>query len=56
LIESGTLPKQVRDAVVAFISERKNGLISGRTGSGKTTLMKALLDHIPLQERLIVIE
>lgn len=56
LIDSGTLPKQVRDAVVCFIGERKNGLISGGTGSGKTTLMKALLDHIPLQERLIVIE
>ena len=29
---------------------------SAATGSGKTTLMKALLDHIPLHERLIVIE
>jgi pilus assembly protein CpaF len=56
LIETGTLPEQVRDAVVRFIGDRKNGLISGGTGSGKTTLMKALLDHIPLQERLIVIE
>ena len=35
---------------------RKNGIISGGTGSGKTTLMKALLDHVPLHERLIVIE
>jgi len=56
LIESGSLPRQVRDTAVRFIGERKNGLISGGTGSGKTTLMKALLDHIPLRERLIVIE
>ena len=56
LIESGTLPTEIRDAVVRFIGERKNGIISGGTGSGKTTLMKALLDHIPLHERLIVIE
>ena len=28
----------------------------GGAGSGKPTLMKALLDHVPLQERLIVIE
>ena len=56
LIASGSLPEQIRDAVVGFIGERKNGIISGGTGSGKTTLMKALLDHIPMQERLIVIE
>jgi pilus assembly protein CpaF len=56
LIASGSLPEQIRDAVVGFIAQRKNGIISGGTGSGKTTLMKALLDHIPLHERLIVIE
>ena len=56
LIQSGSLPEQIRDAVVSFIGERKNGIISGGTGSGKTTLMKALLDHVPMQERLIVIE
>ena len=56
LIQSGSLSESVRNTVVRFIGERKNGLISGGTGSGKTTLMKALLDHIPLQERLIVIE
>ena len=56
LIASGSLPEQIRDAVVGFIAERKNGIISGGTGSGKTTLMKALLDHVPLHERLILIE
>ena len=56
LIASGSLPEHVRDTVVHFIGERKNGIISGGTGSGKTTLMKALLDHVPLDERLIVIE
>ena len=56
LVASGSLPDAVRDAVVRLIGERKNGIISGGTGSGKTTLMKALLDHVPLHERLIVIE
>jgi pilus assembly protein CpaF len=56
LISSGSLPVEIRDTVVGFIGQRKNGIISGGTGSGKTTLMKAFLDHVPLHERLIVIE
>jgi pilus assembly protein CpaF len=56
LIASGSLPEEIRDSVIGFIAERKNGIISGGTGSGKTTLMKALLDHVPLHERLIIIE
>jgi pilus assembly protein CpaF len=56
LIASGSMPKEVRDLVVSLIMQRKNGIIAGGTGSGKTTLMKALLDHIPASERLCIIE
>ena len=56
LIASGSMPKSVRDKIVKLIGSKKNGLISGGTGSGKTTTLKACLDHIPLHERLIVIE
>jgi pilus assembly protein CpaF len=56
LIELGSLPRDVRDRIVDFIGDKKNGIISGGTGSGKTTLMKSLLDHIPQQERLLIIE
>jgi len=56
LIESGSIPREVRDTIVRFMGERKNGIISGGTGSGKTTLMKSLLDHIPAHERLVIIE
>lgn len=38
------------------VRSRKNILVSGPTGSGKTTYTKALIREIPGQERLITIE
>lgn len=38
------------------VRQRKNIIISGATGSGKTTLSKALIERIPLEERIITIE
>ena len=38
------------------VATRKNILLAGATGSGKTTLARALIELIPLNERLITIE
>jgi type IV secretion system protein VirB11 len=35
---------------------KKNVVVSGATGSGKTTFMKSLVNHIPDSERLVTIE
>jgi type IV secretion system protein VirB11 len=35
---------------------RKNIVVAGATGSGKTTFMKSLVEHIPADERLVTIE
>lgn len=40
----------------AAVAGRKNIVVAGATGSGKTTFMKALVDHIPANERLVSIE
>lgn len=38
------------------VKEKQNIVISGATGSGKTTLAKAIIHSIPLEERIITIE
>jgi len=52
LHQRGAWAEFLREAVLA----RKNIVISGATGSGKTTLSKALIGHIPDDERVISIE
>lgn len=38
------------------VQYRKNIVVAGATGSGKTTFMKSLVNHIPDGERLVTIE
>ena len=52
LYRAGRFRDFLRQAVIA----RKNIIISGATGSAKTTLSKALIKHIPDHERIISIE
>jgi type IV secretion system protein VirB11 len=40
----------------AAVAGRKNIAVVGDTGSGKTTLMKSLCQHIPVEDRIITIE
>jgi type IV secretion system protein VirB11 len=52
LYRGGQFKEFLREAVIS----RKNIIISGATGSAKTTLSKALVKHIPAHERVISIE
>ena len=56
LIARGTLTRPLADFLAEQIRSGKTLLISGGTGTGKTTLLRILADFIPEQDRIVVIE
>ncbi len=46
----------LHDQLLHWIRDRKNLLVSGGTGTGKTALLNALIAQIPETQRLVVIE
>ncbi|MGE3510697.1 MAG: CpaF family protein [Vicinamibacterales bacterium] len=56
LIDVGALSGDQASALNRAVERRENVLISGGTGTGKTTLLNAWAARIPDEERLIVIE
>lgn len=56
LVEAGTWSPPLHDLLRAAISARLNVLVSGGTGSGKTTTLNALSAFIPAGERIVTIE
>jgi len=56
LIRSGTLNRALANRLEDYLLQRRNLLISGGTGSGKTSLLTALGKFIPADERILLIE
>ncbi len=56
LISAGTIEPEMAQFLKACIKLRLNTLISGGTGTGKTTFLNALSAYIPESERIITIE
>jgi pilus assembly protein CpaF len=56
LIQGETLSAAMGEFLKAAVRGRISLIISGGTGTGKTTLLNALSNYIPSQERLITIE
>jgi len=56
LIRIGTVTPQIAEVLKAIVKARLNVLVSGGTGSGKTTMLNILSGFIPPDERIITIE
>ena len=56
LIRLGTLTAPAADYLKSGVETRQNILVSGGTGSGKTTTLNALSSFVPADERIITIE
>jgi pilus assembly protein CpaF len=56
LVELGTWTAPLRDVLERAVTGRLNVLVSGGTGSGKTTTLNALSSFIPATERVVTVE
>lgn len=56
LVGFDSLPQEIADLLVDQVRVRKNIIVSGGTGSGKTTMLNCLSEGIGDTERIILIE
>jgi pilus assembly protein CpaF len=56
LVGIGTLTRGTADFLHACVQQRLDIVISGGTGTGKTTLLNAISEFIPSRERIVTIE
>lgn len=56
LVERGSLSSDMRVCLECAVADKRNVLVAGGTGTGKTSLLKVLGAQIPADERVVVIE
>jgi pilus assembly protein CpaF len=56
LVRAGTLERWLANQLETYVLARKNILIAGATGSGKTSMLNVLGKFIPSDERVVLIE
>ncbi len=56
LVQLGAIAQEPAEFLMQCVRGRRNMFISGGTGSGKTTMLNALSQYIPEDERIVTIE
>ena len=56
LIDEGTIDRRIGGFLAECVQRKANILVSGGTGTGKTTLLNILSGFLPKSERIITIE
>jgi Flp pilus assembly CpaF family ATPase len=56
LLRLGTVSEALSSLLPAAVRARRNLLVVGGTDAGKTTLLRALINEIPADERLVTVE
>lgn len=56
LVNSGSISASCLEILTSLVTTRRNILISGGTGTGKTTILNMLSQFIPADERVVTIE
>ena len=56
LVERGALSSEAADFLAQAVSQRRNIIVSGGTGTGKTTMLNVLSSHIARSERVVTVE
>lgn len=56
LVNLGSMTRECLDLLSNIVESRRNLLVSGGTGTGKTTILNLLSEFIPNDERIVTIE
>ena len=56
LVEAGAVTAEGAGLLDAVVASRVAFLVSGGTGTGKTTLLNAMLSRVPQEERIVLVE
>ena len=56
LVEAGAMSRTVAEVLAAVVTSRASFVVTGGTGTGKTTLLSTLLGRVDARERIVLVE